>query len=176
MGDRVPLAQPGAMLPGGFETGARKTYGRVSEGMICSARELGIGEDHSGILVLPADAPIGADFVAYAGLRDEVFDIAVTPDRGDCVSVRGVARELAIAFGVTFTDPADAGLPAHAGLGADLGWVSGDIRPAASRTRRRATGSCCARCGTSTPGRGRRSGCGSGWRVPASGPSPSRWM
>ena len=54
----------------------------------------------------------------------------MTPDRGDCVSVRGVARELAIAFGVPFTDPADAGLPAHAGLGADLGWVSGDIRPA----------------------------------------------
>ena len=130
VGDRVPLAKPGAVLPGGFEIGARKTYGRVSEGMICSASELGIGDDHSGILVLPPDAPLGADFVRCAGLRDDVFDIAVTPDRGDCVSVRGVARELAIAFGVTFTDPADAGLPAHAGLGADLGWVSGDIRPA----------------------------------------------
>ena len=123
-------AQPGAVLPGGFEIGARKTYGRMSEGMLCAADELGIGTDHSGILVLPEDAPLGADFVAYAGLRDEVLDIAVTPDRGYCVSVRGVARELAIAFGVTFTDPADAGLPAHAGLGADLGWVSGDIRPA----------------------------------------------
>ena len=129
-GDRVALAKPGAVLPGGFEIGARKTYGRLSEGMICAADELGIGTDHSGILVLPADAPLGADFVRYAGLRDEVLDIAVTPDRGDCVSVRGVARELAIAFGVPFTDPADAGLPAHAGLGADLGWVSGDIRPA----------------------------------------------
>ena len=129
-GDRVPFAKPGAVLPGGFEIGERKTYGRVSEGMICAGDELGIGDDHSGILVLPPDTPLGADFVGYAGLRDEVFDIAVTPDRGDCVSVRGVARELAIAFGVTFTDPADAGLPAHAGLGADLGWVSGDIRPA----------------------------------------------
>ena len=130
VGDRVAWAQPGAVLPGGFEIGARKTYGRMSEGMLCAADELGIGTDHSGILVLPQGAPLGADFVTHAGLRDEVLDIAVTPDRGDCVSVRGVARELAIAFGVTFTDPADAGLPAHAGLGADLGWVSGDIRPA----------------------------------------------
>jgi len=129
-GDRVALARPGAMLPGGFEITTQKKYGRLSEGMICAADELGIGTDHSGILVLPPDAPLGADFVGYAGLRDEVFDIAVTPDRGDCVSVRGVARELAIAFGVTFTDPAGAGLPAHAGLGADLGWVSGDIRSA----------------------------------------------
>ena len=94
VGDRVALAKPGAVLPGGFEIGARKTYGRLSEGMICAADELGIGTDHSGILVLPADAPLGADFVRYAGLRDEVLDIAVTPDRGDCVSVRGVAREL----------------------------------------------------------------------------------
>lgn len=129
-GDKVALATPGATLPGGFEIGARKTYGKLSEGMICAADELGIGDDHSGILVLPAAAPVGADFVSYAALRDEVFDITVTPDRGDCVSVRGVARELAIAFGVPFTDPADAGLPAHAGLGGDLGWVSSDVRPA----------------------------------------------
>src|SRR6185437_1967320 len=106
-GDRVALALPGAVLPGGFEIGARKTYGRMSEGMICSVRELGIGDDHAGILVLPADAPLGADFVAYASLRDEVFEIAVTPDRGYAVSVRGIARELASAFGVPFTDPAD---------------------------------------------------------------------
>ena len=129
-GDRVALAMPGAILPGGFEISARNTYGHTSEGMICAADELGIGTGHSGILVLPPDAPLGADFVRYAGLRDTVLDIAVTPDRGDCVSVRGVARELAIAFGTSFTDPAGAGLPAHAGLGADLGWVSGDIRPA----------------------------------------------
>ncbi|MBV9792971.1 MAG: phenylalanine--tRNA ligase subunit beta [Actinobacteria bacterium] len=130
VGDKVALATPGAVLPGGFEIGARKTYGKLSEGMICAADELGIGDDHSGILVLPAAAPLGADFVAYASLRDEVLDIAVTPDRGDCVSVRGVARELAIAYAVPFTDPADAGLPAHAGLGGDLGWVSSDVRAA----------------------------------------------
>jgi phenylalanyl-tRNA synthetase beta chain len=111
-GDRVPLALPGAVLPGGFEIGARKTYGRVSEGMICSAAELAIGDDHTGILVLAADAPLGSDFVSYAGLRDVVLDINVTPDKGFALSIRGVARELAIAYEVPFTDPADVGLPA----------------------------------------------------------------
>jgi phenylalanyl-tRNA synthetase beta chain len=130
VGDRVPFAVPGAVLPGGFEIGARKTYGHVSEGMICSAKELGIGEDHSGILVLAPDAPLGADFVAYAGMRDDVLDIAVTPDRGDCVSVRGLARELAIAFSTSYTDPADADLPSPVELGGDLDWVSGQVRPA----------------------------------------------
>ncbi|HKD88106.1 MAG TPA: phenylalanine--tRNA ligase subunit beta [Streptosporangiaceae bacterium] len=110
-GDRVALALPGAVLPGGFEIGARKTYGRISEGMICSAMELALGDDHAGIMVLPADAPLGADFVAYAGLRDVVFDINVTPDKGYALSVRGVARELAISYQVPFTDPADVGLP-----------------------------------------------------------------
>src|ERR1700722_2481736 len=119
--DRVALALPGAVLPGGFEIGARKTYGKVSEGMICSAAELAIGEDHSGILVLGADAPLGTDFVSYAGLRDVVFDVNVTPDKGYALSVRGVARELAISYGVPFTDPADIGLPA--GVGA----VSSDV-------------------------------------------------
>ena len=113
VGDRVALAQPGAVLPGGFEIGARKTYGHVSEGMICSAAELAIGEDHSGIMVLRADAPLGTDFVSYAGLRDVVFDINVTPDKGFALSVRGVARELAISYRVPFTDPADVGLPAE---------------------------------------------------------------
>jgi phenylalanyl-tRNA synthetase beta chain len=111
-GDRVPLARPGARLPGGFEISARKTYGHISEGMICSADELGLGGDHSGILVLPPDAPLGADFVQYAGLADHVLDIAVTPDRGYALSVRGVARELATSFRVRFTDPAYADLPA----------------------------------------------------------------
>jgi len=111
-GDLVALALPGAVLPGGFEIGARKTYGKVSEGMICSARELAIGDDHTGILVLAADAPLGTDFVTYARLRDVVLDVNVTPDKGFAMSVRGVARELAIAYEVPFTDPADVGLPA----------------------------------------------------------------
>ena len=105
-GDRVPLAVPGAELPGGFRIEAKPAYGRMSAGMICSAAELAIGDDHSGILVLPADAPLGADFAEYAGLRDVVLDIAVTPDRGYALSVRGVARELASAYGGPFTDPA----------------------------------------------------------------------
>ncbi len=121
VGDRVALATPGSVLPGGFEIGARKTYGHVSEGMICSASELAVGDDHSGIMVLPADAPLGTDFVSYAGLRDVVFDINVTPDKGYALSVRGVARELAISYQVPYTDPADMGLPA--GVGA----VSSDV-------------------------------------------------
>ncbi len=90
VGDRVPFAAPGAVLPGGFEIGAKKAYGRMSEGMICSAAELAIGDDHSGILVLVPDAPLGADFAAYAGLADQVFDISVTPNLGYALSVRGV--------------------------------------------------------------------------------------
>jgi phenylalanyl-tRNA synthetase beta chain len=97
--------------------------------MICSAQELAIGEDHSGIIVLPPDAPLGADFVSYAGLRDEVFEVAVTPDRGYAVSVRGIARELASAFGVPFTDPASVGLPPEAGVG-DIDAVGAEVYPA----------------------------------------------
>ena len=130
VGDRVALALPGAVLPGGFEIGARKTYGRISEGMICSARELALGDDHTGILVLPPDAPLGADFVSYANLRDEVFEIAVTPDRGYAVSVRGIARELASAFGVSFRDPAETALPGPDLLGGPLEYVGPDVYPA----------------------------------------------
>ena len=130
VGDRVALALPGAMLPGGLEIGARQTYGHISEGMICSASELAIGDDHTGILVLPPGAPLGADFVAYAHLRDEVLEIAVTPDRGYAVSVRGLARELASAYGVPFTDPASTALPDATLLGGPLDFVGPDVYPA----------------------------------------------
>ncbi|HVB44363.1 MAG TPA: phenylalanine--tRNA ligase subunit beta [Streptosporangiaceae bacterium] len=132
VGDRVPLAQPGARLPGGFEIGAKKAYGRMSEGMICSAAELAIGDDHSGILVLPPDAPLGADFVAYAGLADHVLDITVTPDRGYALSIRGVARELATSYGLRYADPADAELPADPGakLPSEPGAVSAEVHAA----------------------------------------------
>ena len=123
-GDKVPLALPGAVLPGGFQIGARKTYGRVSEGMICSPDELGIGDDHAGILVLPDDAPVGADFVEYAGLRDHVLDVNVTPDKGFALSIRGAARELAISYEAAFIDPADTALPP------DVGQVSDEVYPA----------------------------------------------
>jgi phenylalanyl-tRNA synthetase beta chain len=120
VGDLVPLALPGASLPGGFEIAARKAYGKLSDGMICSAAELALGDDHSGILVLPPDAPLGADFVAYAGLRDVVFEVNVTPDKGHALSVRGMARELASAFEVSYTDPAVVLLAADDGPSADV--------------------------------------------------------
>ncbi len=106
VGDLVALALPGASLPGGFEIAARPAYGRLSDGMICSAAELALGDDHSGILVLSPDSPLGADFVTYAGLRDVVLDVNVTPDKGHALSIRGMARELASAFEVGYTDPA----------------------------------------------------------------------
>ncbi len=105
-GDRVAFATVGAVLPGGFEITAAKKYGRISQGMICAVDELGIGEDHTGILILPPDTPLGVDFTAYANLRDDVLEITVTPDRGYAVSIRGVARELASAYQVPYTDPA----------------------------------------------------------------------
>ena len=104
-GDLVVVALPGSVLPGGFEISARKTYGHVSDGMICSTRELGIGDDHDGILVLPAEsAKPGGDPFALLGLDDAVLDIAVTTDRGYCLSIRGVAREAAAALDVPFHD------------------------------------------------------------------------
>jgi phenylalanyl-tRNA synthetase beta chain len=138
-GDRVPLALPGAVLPGGFgrgvrgdgsprmEISARKTYGRISEGMICSMKELALGEEHDGIIVLEPSAPLGTDFVEYAGLRDEVLEIAVNPDRGYAVSVRGIARELAGAYRVPFTDPAGHDLPGPDVLGGTLEYEGPDV-------------------------------------------------
>ena len=114
-GDLVVAALPGAVLPGPFPIAARQTYGRTSDGMICSARELTLGEDHSGILVLPpGSAEPGQDALDALGMRDAVLDIAVTPDRGYCLAVRGLAREAATALGVPFTD-VTAGLSGAAG-------------------------------------------------------------
>ncbi|MGZ4582871.1 MAG: phenylalanine--tRNA ligase subunit beta [Mycobacterium sp.] len=108
VGDLVVVALPGTTLPGGFAITARKTYGRSSDGMICSAAELGLGADHSGILVLPpGTAEPGAPGAAVLGLDDVVFHLAITPDRGYCMSVRGLAREIACAYDLDFVDPAD---------------------------------------------------------------------
>ena len=118
VGDSVVVSLPGAVLPGGFAISARKTYGHVSDGMICSERELGIGEDHSGIIVLDRwlaahgrgdeepPAP-GAGAIALLGLGEEVLEINITPDRGYCFSMRGIAREYSHSTGARFTDPAD---------------------------------------------------------------------
>ena len=101
VGDLVVVVLPGATLPGGFSISARKTYGRMSNGMICAEDELGIGHDHSGIVVLPrllgeehvADVKPGDDAIALLGLGEETIEANVTPDRGYCFSVRGLARE-----------------------------------------------------------------------------------
>ncbi|MCU1672274.1 MAG: phenylalanine--tRNA ligase subunit beta [Frankiales bacterium] len=109
--DRVAFAVPGAVLPGGFAIATRQTYGHTSDGMICSRREIGLGDEHDGILVLPADSPLGVDVVDLLEMRDEVLDIAVTPDRGYVLSMRGMAREAATAFGLEFPDPAPVDVP-----------------------------------------------------------------
>lgn len=106
VGDLVVVSLPGAILPGGFAIAARQTYGHTSNGMICSARELGLGDDHSGIIVLSEGTP-GEDAIARLQIVDVVFDIAVNPDRGYALSVRGLARELAASLQVDYLDPAD---------------------------------------------------------------------
>ena len=108
VGDLVVVAPPGTTLPGDFTITARETYGHVSDGMICSERELALGEDHGGIIVLPADtAEPGADAAAILGVGDEVLDIAITPDRGYALSARGIAREVAISYDLPFADLVD---------------------------------------------------------------------
>lgn len=110
VGDLVPVVLPGAVLPGDFRIAARKTYGHTSDGMICSANELGIGDSGDGIIVLdPAAGEPGDDAAAVLGIGEAVLDIAVTPDRGYCLSIRGLAREAGIALAVPFHDPAQAG-------------------------------------------------------------------
>ncbi|MGW6138571.1 phenylalanine--tRNA ligase subunit beta [Streptomyces sp. NPDC055140] len=113
VGDKVVVVLPGAVLPGDFAIAARKTYGRTSHGMICSGDELGMGDDGSGgIIVLPPEHEVGTDAIELLQLVDEVLDIAVTANRGDCLSLRGVAREAAIAYGIPLRDPALLDVPA----------------------------------------------------------------
>ncbi|WP_037837120.1 phenylalanine--tRNA ligase subunit beta, partial [Streptomyces sp. NRRL S-481] len=113
VGDKVVVALPGAVLPGDFQIAERKTYGRMSRGMICSSDELNMGDDGTkGIIVLPPETEVGKDAVELLELVDEVLDIAVTPDRGYCLSMRGVARETAIAYGLPLRDPALLDVPA----------------------------------------------------------------
>ncbi|MCZ4514947.1 phenylalanine--tRNA ligase subunit beta, partial [Streptomyces sp. ActVer] len=116
VGDKVVVVLPGAVLPGNFAIAARKTYGKTSHGMICSGDELGMGDDGwgsprtesggGGIIVLPPEHEVGTDAVELLELVDEVLDIAVTPDRGYALSMRGVAREAATAYGLPLRDPA----------------------------------------------------------------------
>ena len=104
-GLRTAVAPPGATLPGGRAITAATIRGTRSEGMLCSEKELGIGEDGAGILALPADAPLGADLITYLGLDDTIFEIEITPNRPDVLSIVGVAREVAALTGAPFRYP-----------------------------------------------------------------------
>jgi phenylalanyl-tRNA synthetase beta chain len=109
-GDKVVVSLPGAVLPGPFPISARKTYGHTSDGMIASARELGLGDEHDGILRLKElglDPEVGVDAIAILGLDDTAVEVNVTPDRGYALSIRGIAREYSHSTGAAFRDPAD---------------------------------------------------------------------
>ncbi len=95
VGQRVPVALPGAVLASGTKIAQREVRGEVSHGMLCGESELGIGSNATDITILPADAPLGAPVASVLGLDDTVFDLDITPNRGDCFSIRGLAREVA---------------------------------------------------------------------------------
>jgi len=118
VGDLVVVVLPGGVLPGGFEISARKTYGHLSAGMICSARELGLGEDHDGIIVLPSEAGQPGDSAFdVLGLGEEVIEFEINPDRAYALSLRGIAREAALGFEAAFADPARRDVPLADGEG-----------------------------------------------------------
>ncbi|MCF8611122.1 phenylalanine--tRNA ligase subunit beta [Gordonia sp. HY285] len=134
IGDLVVVALPGTVLPGPFEIATRQTYGKTSDGMICSVTELGVGNDHSGILVLaPGTAEPGADARDVLGLDDTAIDINVTPDRGYAFSMRGLGRELASAFAVPYVDAGLPGAPLPADDAREPWPVSIDADSAATR-------------------------------------------
>lgn len=113
-GMKVPVAVIGAVLPGNFKIKKAKLRGVESQGMICSASELGLAESSDGILPLPADAPVGSDFRDYLLLDDQSIDVDLTPDRGDCLGLAGIAREVGVINKTPLTPPAmEPVVPAH---------------------------------------------------------------
>ena len=149
-GDKVPAALPGAVLTGSFEISRRKVYNTVSGGMLASARELGVGDDHSGIWVLDDDAPVGHDLTEWLDLDDVVLELEITPDRGYALSVVGVARDVAALTGAELRIPE---IPAFRGGGTGVPIEIADratcarfsahriegvqVRPSPARVRRR---------------------------------------
>ena len=105
-GQKVPVAVVGAVLPGDFKIKKAKLRGVESQGMICSAAELGLAESSDGILVLPGDAPAGQDFRDYLSLNDRAIEVDLTPDRGDCLGLAGIAREVGVINRTPVTPPA----------------------------------------------------------------------
>ena len=104
-GLKAPLAQVGAVLPGGMKIRKAKLRGVESFGMLCSARELGLSEDHAGLMALPDDAPVGEDVRRYLQLDDALIDVDLTPNRADCLSIAGLAREVAALTGAALCEP-----------------------------------------------------------------------
>ncbi len=104
-GDKIVVSMVGAVLPGDIKIKKSKLRGVVSYGMNCSARELGLGEDHDGIMILPPDTPVGMPFADYLGASDTILDLEITPNRPDCLSIRGLAREFAAVSHVNWKDP-----------------------------------------------------------------------
>jgi phenylalanyl-tRNA synthetase beta chain len=111
-GLKVPCALPGAELPGDFKIKIAKVRGIESSGMLCSAKELGIAEEASGLLILPVDAPVGQSIRQYLDLDDNVFELKLTPNRADCLSLLGVAREVGAITGAATNLPQVADVPA----------------------------------------------------------------
>ncbi|HEV3402565.1 MAG TPA: phenylalanine--tRNA ligase subunit beta, partial [Acidimicrobiales bacterium] len=135
-GDLVPLVRPGARLPGGLEIGRRKVRGEWSDGMLCSGAELRLSDDHSGILVLPADAPVGAPLVEALGINpDVVFDLDVTPNRPDALCVAGVARDLAARLRLPFAVPEPPSLDGQSESQVSVVVESSDLCPRFTATR-----------------------------------------
>lgn len=133
VGDKVVVSLPGAVLPGNFVISARSTYGHISDGMIASGRELNLSDDHDGILRLETmglDPKVGTDAIELLGLSDSAAEINVLPDRGYCLSVRGVAREYSHATGSDFRDPSGNAHPVH---GEGFGLEVNDTAPIRSR-------------------------------------------
>lgn len=111
-GLKVPFAVVGAVLPGDFRIKAAKLRGQPSNGMLCSASELGLSDDDSGLLELPGDAPTGQDLTDYLGLNDITIDVDLTPNRADCLSLRGLAREVGVLTGESVREPELSSVPA----------------------------------------------------------------
>jgi len=107
VGDKIPVATVGTSLPNGMKIKKGKIRGQVSFGMCCSEAELGLADDAAGLLILPADAPIGAEVGEYLELEEAVLDLDITPNRGDCMSARGLARDLAADYDLPFIEPGD---------------------------------------------------------------------
>ena len=111
-GLKVPFATVGAVLPGNFAIKKAKLRGQPSNGMLCSESELGLSDDHAGLMELPADAPVGEAVSAYLGLDDVTIDVDLTPNRADCLSLRGLAREVGVLTGEAVREPELAPVPA----------------------------------------------------------------